>query len=166
MGSPPPAIDTKANIPSASNNSNSNTNSNVNTKVNDAVVHKFPQYPYCFDYDSGQCWACVSGFLLNLVINKCVPYVKPAAPNLAPSESTKNEAATSTKTKSSPSDNCNIFLEDAGVCQECLRNYFLNKDTQLCENVDPLCRTYDKDTGECLTCYAKYELKTGKCVKV
>lgn len=112
-------INTNTNTNSNTNTkTNSDTNTNINTKISTntntngkgtlssdstAVIHKFPQYPFCFDYDAGQCWACVSGYLLNLVVNQCVPYVKPTTPKLAPSADKPVEP------KPTPSDNCNLF---------------------------------------------------------
>ena len=37
----------------------------------------YPEFPFCSDFDGESCWACVPGYLLNLILNKCVPYTKP-----------------------------------------------------------------------------------------
>lgn len=40
-------------------------------------------------------------------------------------------------------------------CLECSNGFFLNSK-QVCEQVDPLCKTYGLGNGFCLSCYVGY----------
>lgn len=103
---PAASAKTATNVPVNTNtNTDSNSNNNSNSKSG-SVVHKFPQYPFCFDYDGGQCWACVPGYLLNLILNQCVPYQKPATPDLSALANNDTQPA---PVPPAATDNCDVF---------------------------------------------------------
>lgn len=82
----------------------SNTSSNISANT---TTQQFPQYPYCIDYSDGQCWACVPGYLLNLIIQQCMPYVKPNI-TITSSSNDINPASIANENKG-PESNCNVF---------------------------------------------------------
>lgn len=59
---------------------------------------------------------------------------------------------------------CKQFLQDTDVCVECSTRYFIN-GFGLCQEVNPLCNTYDTLTGNCQTCYPGFELSGVNCIK-
>ena len=44
-----------------------------------------------------------------------------------------------------------------GACVECVNNFYFDQQQDKCIQVDPLCKTYEKANGNCLTCYTGYE---------
>lgn len=50
------------------------------------------------------------------------------------------------------------------LCIDCSNGFFLNKATNKCKQVDPLCKTHDKDTGACKSCYLGYSLSGTACI--
>lgn len=57
--------------------------------------------------------------------------------------------------------NCNNFV--FGICQSCKERYYFDFEF-VCTPVSPLCRSYDANSGYCLTCYDGYELNlNGGC---
>lgn len=49
-----------------------------------------------------------------------------------------------------------------GKCLECSQGSYVNS-TGSCQAVNPLCRTYNFSTGDCLSCYQGYSLLNGTC---
>ena len=43
------------------------------------------------------------------------------------------------------------------ICSQCASGYFLNQ-TGKCAQLDPLCRSHNNRTGQCLTCYSGYSI--------
>jgi proprotein convertase subtilisin/kexin type 5 len=98
--------------------------------------------PLCKTWDNtnGNCLSCYKAF--NLEGTKCV-----VAPN--PIDN------------SQPSDI--LCAEWSGkTCLKCAQNaYFVNG---VCNQANPLCKSYDNTNGDCLSCYNGYDLIAGKCV--
>ena len=82
------------------------------------VVHKYPDFPYCIDFFDGQCWACTSDHVLNLIINKCVMAQTQKVATILEKEQSNQPVSTT------PDKYCNIYSEEEGRCQECFRNYY------------------------------------------
>lgn len=56
---------------------------------------------------------------------------------------------------------CKTQVAD-GHCLECFNGFYLNSSF-LCQMVNPLCKTYDRLTGWCLSCYVGYKLIENAC---
>lgn len=56
---------------------------------------------------------------------------------------------------------CQKFLT-ADVCTQCSDRYYIGFDG-VCREVNPLCKTYDQSTGNCISCFPGYELAQGAC---
>jgi hypothetical protein len=56
--------------------------------------------------------------------------------------------------------NCQNF--NNGVCQKCYSGYFLDFSGK-CKQNNPLCKTSDQASGNCLTCYPGYSVVAGNC---
>ena len=55
-------------------------------------------------------------------------------------------------------------MNQQGVtCSECVNRYYLNQN--ICFRVGDGCNTYNKQTGECWSCFTGYEYQSGNCVK-
>jgi hypothetical protein len=52
--------------------------------------------------------------------------------------------------------NCNKCAPNSNQCVLCAINYYLFNG--VCKQVNPLCRTYNRDNGNCLSCYQGYIL--------
>lgn len=96
--------------------------------------------PLCltFNMTNGNCLSCYQGYALNGSI--CV-----------------------VSNSTGPSDpNCKTW--NGSVCLECAFGaYFSSKGTCLIAN--PLCKTFDRSNGSCLSCYDSFELSNGNCLK-
>lgn len=97
--------------------------------------------PQCKTFDNvyGSCLSCYAGYF-NFQ-GQCL--VVPSAPN-----------------STAPSDPlCSRW--QGSVCLQCSNSaYFRNG---ACVQSDPLCRTFDSNSGACLSCYYGYALQGGKC---
>lgn len=52
-------------------------------------------------------------------------------------------------------------------CIQCSSGYFLNQETQKCEQLDPYCKTHNLSNGRCTSCYGGFSLNNnGRCVTV
>lgn len=62
----------------------------------------------------------------------------------------------------SPRDpNCKEFL--FGICKSCVERFYFDSSF-LCAAVSPLCKSYDSNSGGCLSCYEGYQLSaSGGC---
>jgi len=49
------------------------------------------------------------------------------------------------------------------MCARCSEGYYFERDGK-CRAVDPLCATFNKLNGQCLTCFSGFEIKSGLCV--
>lgn len=50
------------------------------------------------------------------------------------------------------------------ICTECSFGAFFLPNGK-CTLADPLCRTFDQNNGNCMSCYASFELQGAKCIK-
>lgn len=102
----------------------------------------FPVSDLCHTWDevTGQCLTCYYGSIVK--DGNCVANVD---------------------TSIVPESNllCKIWAGE--VCQECSDRSFFNKDG-LCVAVSSQCNTFDKASGNCLTCFSGYDLVDGECV--
>lgn len=57
---------------------------------------------------------------------------------------------------------CKKFDENDESCVECSPRSYL-RDDGICAEVDPLCKTYEMDSGMCSMCYEGYDLLEGDC---
>ena len=58
--------------------------------------------------------------------------------------------------------NCVEFEGDQ--CLKCFNMFYVKDNT--CQEVDPLCKTFDSSNGQCTTCYSLFTLRGGECVFV
>lgn len=49
------------------------------------------------------------------------------------------------------------------MCTECSQGFIFNS-LKLCVLINPLCKTFDKQTGACTSCYTGYVVKDTNCV--
>lgn len=91
------------------------------------------------DKATGACTSCYGGY--NLISGKCV-YDTPA---------------TAVNT-----DQFCIKL-DGAKCLECNKGYFVAANN-VCTKVDDSCKTYNMQTGDCLTCLSTLILSGGRCI--
>lgn len=56
----------------------------------------------------------------------------------------------------------NCAVQANSICQLCSNRYYL-VNSITCQQVDPLCRDYEKDLGYCLSCYEGYHLIANSC---
>lgn len=56
--------------------------------------------------------------------------------------------------------NCKIFTN--GACSTCFNGFFLNNNK--CQQISPLCKTYNEYTGACTSCYQGYDILQSQCV--
>ena len=59
--------------------------------------------------------------------------------------------------KTVPNSNLLCKLWKGKACIECAERTYFNADG-LCVTVSSLCNTFDKLTGNCLTCFAGYDI--------
>ncbi len=52
---------------------------------------------------------------------------------------------------------------EGSACKECVNGFYVAPDGK-CKQVSPLCKSFDKSNGNCLTCYNGYEVVNGACV--
>ena len=57
-------------------------------------------------------------------------------------------------------ENCYAY-DQRNVCIKCYERYYF--DGNGCQAVNLFCKTYDDNTGDCLTCYSTFALKNGAC---
>jgi hypothetical protein len=100
-----------------------------------------PFDPMCSrnDISNGNCLSCYSGYLL--AGGRC-----------------------SLNTNTQPSDLLCRKWNNAGVCIECSGHAFLRQN--MCVAVDALCRTFERQNGNCISTYAGYNLQNGRCVVI
>ena len=58
--------------------------------------------------------------------------------------------------------NCAKWID--GFCTDCSQGSYFN-DIGECQQVDVLCKTFDKRDGSCKSCYSGFKLEGGKCVE-
>jgi hypothetical protein len=105
----------------------------------DAAAICQPVNPNCNTYNSstGGCLSCYSGF--GLIEDTCLPGI----------------------VSNSFDPNCNTF--NGSLCLKCSSGFFLNPSGK-CQGVDPSCKSFDQNSGACLSCFAGYELTNGSCI--
>ena len=54
--------------------------------------------------------------------------------------------------------NCRQYDYINKKCRRCASRFFLDTATSLCRQVDSSCRTYNFNSGDCLTCYTGYSV--------
>lgn len=93
-----------------------------------------------FNYNTLKCVSCYLGYIL--INDKC-----------------------QTIPKMNPLFNCASISQD-NRCLACYFGFYLSEGE--CKIVDPLCRTFDRRTGACTSCYGGYFLlkRQGKCIYV
>jgi hypothetical protein len=98
-----------------------------------------PVNPNCNDYNktTGACITCYPGF--GLIEDTCLPGIVANTFDV----------------------NCNEFK--GNECVKCSSGFFKGVDGK-CKRVDPSCRTYNPNNGQCTGCYSGYEVKGGLCV--
>lgn len=98
-----------------------------------------PVNPNCNTYNTtnGACLSCYPGF--GLIEDTCLPGL----------------------VSSSFDPNCNTFKGDS--CIKCSLKYYLNSNGK-CKAVDPSCKTFDNTNGNCLSCFAGFEVSNGSCL--
>lgn len=57
--------------------------------------------------------------------------------------------------------NCNL-RGTTGECLQCIASYYISSNGY-CKASDPLCKTFNRTNGHCLTCYKGYVLKETVC---
>jgi len=62
-----------------------------------------------------------------------------------------------------PNSNLLCRIWKGKVCAECSDRTFFNKNG-VCTSVSSQCNSFDKSTGDCLTCFKGYDIKNGDCV--
>jgi hypothetical protein len=90
------------------------------------------------NYTTGSCLSCYPGYIL--VGPKCIVPELNSSGNIDPF----------------------CLKLNGSKCQQCAKGYILNSSA-ICQQVSPLCKTYDNSTGNCLSCYLGYALIEGKC---
>jgi hypothetical protein len=58
-------------------------------------------------------------------------------------------------------ENCYAY-DRRNACIKCYERYFLSGNR--CRSVNVFCKTYDGNTGNCLSCYSTFTLRNGACV--
>lgn len=126
--------------------------------------------PYCNRWVAGVCQSCASSSYLSG--NRCVAF----DPMCASSNTNNGNCLTCyggyvlsagrcvLSTNTQPNDLLCRRWNAAGVCVECSTNAYFRQN--MCVAVDALCRTFDAQNGNCLTCYSGYQLQSGRCVVV
>jgi hypothetical protein len=127
------------------------------------------QDPNCQKFDSTRniCTACSTKFYIDTT-GKCrqiSPLCKTADSNTGYCLSCYPGyilvGATCSVGGNSNSDvNCQTFTNN--ICQKCYSGYFLSSKG-ICAQNNPLCKTSDPATGNCLTCYPGYSINAGNC---
>lgn len=100
------------------------------------------QNPLCksVDLSNGACLTCWQGYALS-------------HPNCVVDQSAQAAAT---------SDPYCIKFNQNG-CTQCASGYFLSASLGACAQLDPLCKTSDERTGNCLSCYGGYNLNNLRC---
>ena len=58
-----------------------------------------------------------------------------------------------------------ISTKDPSKCTSCYSSFYLNKNTSTCIKVDGNCKTYNNETGACLSCYDGYVIdNSSRCI--
>ena len=52
---------------------------------------------------------------------------------------------------------------DGDICIECSFRFYFDEN-KVCRQVNDLCRTWDEENGDCLSCYGGYVLDAGRCL--
>lgn len=100
-----------------------------------------PVSSQCQTWDpiDGSCLSCYAGYLLSTG-GSCTQ-----SPLAAPSDA-----------------GCSLWSSNQKTCLQCSQRFFFNTDGK-CSAVSDFCATWDKATGDCLSCYSGYDLSNGTC---
>ena len=102
-----------------------------------------PVSPLCQTWnDEGECKSCFDGY--KLVIGICALETK--------------EDAIANDLKD---PNCFAYVN--GTCEECAHRFYFNKE-RICTTVHPDCRSWDKLTGACTSCFDGFYLSGRNCL--
>jgi hypothetical protein len=99
------------------------------------------QNPLCntIDTSTGACLTCWSGYFL--YNGACM---------------LPNSAQASLQQSADPY--CTTWTN--GLCSQCSTGFYYNNNQGKCQQQDPLCRTFDTTSGNCLSCYSGYTLNS------
>lgn len=105
------------------------------------------QNPLCktLDMNNGGCTSCWQGYVLanqNCVLEQQQSQGQPGQ----------------------PADPYCIKYNNNGMCIQCSSGYFYNGANNICNQLDPLCKSHDMNNGNCQSCYPGYSIKNFKCV--
>lgn len=127
--------------------------------------------PYCQQYSpSKRCLVCANRFFFNLTSGLCSP--------VDPQCNTFSDQGSCTSCypgySLTPSGNCSLLspqpssdpncrtLDQQNICLSCYPSFILTNGR--CFPVNPQCKDYNRQTGQCTDCYAGYTLKEGQCI--
>jgi hypothetical protein len=100
-----------------------------------------PVSDLCYTWNTdGSCDSCYGGYVVS--DGKCIVDNSP------------------TPSKNNPY--CSLW--QGNKCLGCAQRAYFDKNG-ICSLVDDQCATWDKNTGECLSCYGGYDLNSGSCIK-
>ena len=92
-----------------------------------------------WDPIDGSCLSCYAGYLLTTG-GSCTQ-----SPLAAPSDA-----------------GCSLWSSNQKTCLQCSHRFFFGANGQ-CSAVSDFCATWDKASGDCLSCYSGYDLSNGTC---
>ena len=130
-----------------------------------------PRIANCFNQIDTYCMQCNTGF--NLVNNACVFMIENCLKVTGTNCEQCNEGYVLSDEKCTADPfagldpNCRLYdLATFNKCLACSAGFFLNT-LQKCEQVDPLCKTFNGNNGFCLSCYVGYTLDNArrKCIR-
>jgi len=124
-----------------------------------------------WDWDKQVCLSCSVAWVFNDK-NVCVPVSDQCQAHADNGDCTKcfkgydlknGTCVFSDSNNAKPSDlGCGSWDWDNQKCLKCSNNWFLNQDN-VCVPVSDQCKTHI-ESGDCDSCYAGYDLKSGKCL--
>ncbi len=125
--------------------------------------------PNCLNYTSGKCVQCSLRYIIGA--NGACQNVNPLCNTYNPSGAClscypgygvfNGNCVTTATTAIDPY--CKT-LSPTGLCLECSFGAYFTANKS-CVPADPVCKTFDKNNGNCLTCYDSYIISGTTCVK-
>ena len=149
-----------------SNNGNGNTNSNGSSSSSSVNIVA-NRDSNCIMYSGSVCTSCSSRYYFG-PNGLCVP-VNPLCKDYFSNGSCSScypsyvVSGTTCIVNGRVSDpNCKSFSQ-GGACDGCFNGFFFNQVVQLCQALNPICKTSNLTDGTCLSCYGGYSISAGKC---